>query len=74
MTEFENLMSGFPDLFQFYHFLKFKQLLREDEDKKFEKRGERGSRVTNVNVSVAVNNVNNVHNDGKAENEKEIEK
>lgn len=36
MTEFENKMSEFTSLFEFYHFYKFKQILKEEEDKKFE--------------------------------------
>jgi hypothetical protein len=51
MTEFEAFMTGFPDLFQFYHFYKFKQLIKEEEDKKSDKKGDRQGRVTNVNVT-----------------------
>lgn len=36
MGEFEKEMNKYPDLFQFYHFHKFKQLLEEEEKKRIE--------------------------------------
>jgi hypothetical protein len=36
MNQFEAHMDKFSELFQFFHFYKFKQMLKEEEDKKFE--------------------------------------
>jgi hypothetical protein len=34
MSEFENEMIKFTEIFHFYNFYKFKQILKEEEDKK----------------------------------------
>jgi hypothetical protein len=56
LSEFETFMNGFPDLFQFYHFYKFKQFIKDEEDKKSDKKGEKQGKVTNINVTHIKNN------------------
>jgi hypothetical protein len=36
MNDFETIMGTFSEIFHFFHFYKFKQMLKEEEDKKFE--------------------------------------
>jgi len=38
MNEFETIMTKFPENFQFFHFYKFKQFLKDEDDKKFDKK------------------------------------
>jgi hypothetical protein len=52
MHEFEKGVQKFRDIFQFYHFLKFKEIMKDEDEKKYDTKKSENRNTTNISASI----------------------